>query len=61
MKRGIWLKVYLEFWGLLGVLQIGPAPITDQEANKILNSVEEGVNKPRPKVLFEPGEVVRII
>jgi len=27
----------------------------------ILNRVEEGVNKPRPKVLFEVGEVVRII
>ncbi len=47
--------------GFIGGTSDRPAPITDQEANKILNSVEEGVNKPRPKVLFEPGEVVRII
>jgi transcriptional antiterminator NusG len=25
-----------------------------------LNRVQEGVDKPRPKVLFEPGEVVRV-
>jgi transcriptional antiterminator NusG len=38
-----------------------PAPITDKEANAILRRVEEGVEKPRPKVLFEPGEVVRVV
>ena len=37
-----------------------PAPSTDAEANSILHRVEEGVDKPRPKVLFEPGEVVRV-
>ena len=37
-----------------------PAPITEKEANQILRRVEEGVDKPRPKVLFEPGEVVRV-
>jgi transcriptional antiterminator NusG len=36
------------------------APITDKEANAILRRVEEGAEKPRPKVLFEPGEVVRV-
>ncbi len=25
-----------------------------------MNRVQEGVDKPRPKVLFEPGEVVRV-
>ena len=35
--------------------------ITDKEANQILRRVEEGVDKPRPKVLFEPGEVVRVV
>ncbi|WP_104207506.1 transcription termination/antitermination protein NusG [Coxiella endosymbiont of Rhipicephalus microplus] len=38
-----------------------PAPISDEEAAKILQRVEEGENKPKPKVLFEPGEVVRVI
>lgn len=38
-----------------------PAFISDEEAAKILQRVEEGENKPKPKVLFEPGEVVRVI
>ena len=37
-----------------------PAPITEKEAIPILRRVEEGVDKPKPKVLFEPGEVVRV-
>ena len=32
----------------------------EREANAILRRVEEGAEKPRPKVLFEPGEVVRV-
>ena len=39
----------------------GPAPISEAEANQILNRVTEGVDKPRPKVMFEPGEVVRVV
>lgn len=46
--------------GFIGGTGQRPAPITDKEANAILNRVEEGVSKPRPKVLFEPGEVVRV-
>ena len=47
--------------GFIGGTPEKPAPITDKEANQILRRVEEGVDKPRPKVLFEPGEVVRVI
>jgi transcriptional antiterminator NusG len=47
--------------GFIGGSSDKPAPITEAEANQILNRVEEGVDKPRPKVLFEPGEVVRVI
>jgi transcriptional antiterminator NusG len=46
--------------GFIGGTSDKPAPITDEEANSILHRVEEGVDKPRPKVLFEPGEVVRV-
>ena len=46
--------------GFIGGSSDKPAPITDAEANSILHRVEEGVAKPRPKVLFEPGEVVRV-
>lgn len=37
-----------------------PTPITDKEADAILQRVKEGVDQPKPKVLFEPGEVVRV-
>ncbi len=46
--------------GFIGGTSNRPAPISDKEAEKILQRVQEGVEKPRPKVLFEPGEVVRV-
>jgi len=46
--------------GFIGGTAERPAPITDKEAEDILQRVEEGENKPRPKVLFEPGEVIRV-
>ena len=46
--------------GFIGGTSDRPAPITEQEANSILQRVQEGVDKPRPKVLFEAGEVVRV-
>jgi len=46
--------------GFIGGTSDKPAPISDREANEILNRVQEGAEKPRPKVLFEAGEVVRI-
>ncbi|PKM42158.1 MAG: transcription termination/antitermination protein NusG [Gammaproteobacteria bacterium HGW-Gammaproteobacteria-1] len=47
--------------GFIGGTADRPAPITEKEAQAILDRVQEGTEKPRPKVLFEPGEVVRII
>ena len=47
--------------GFIGGTPEKPAPISEKEANQILRRVEEGVDKPRPKVLFEPGEVVRVV
>ncbi len=47
--------------GFIGGSSDRPAPISDEEAAAILNRVEEGINKPKPKVLFEVGEVVRVI
>ncbi|WP_126456464.1 transcription termination/antitermination protein NusG [Sulfuriflexus mobilis] len=46
--------------GFIGGTSDRPAPISEKEANAILNRVQEGVDKPKPKVLFEPGEVVRV-
>lgn len=36
------------------------APITEKEAQGILQRVEAGVDQPRPKTLFEPGQMVRV-
>ena len=47
--------------GFIGGTADKPAPITEREADQILNRVREGVDKPRPKVLFEPGEMVRVV
>jgi len=46
--------------GFIGGSSDRPAPISDKEAMSILQQVQEGVEKPRPKVLFEPGELVRV-
>ncbi len=46
--------------GFIGGTADKPAPISDREADAILQRIQEGVDKPRPKVLFEPGEVVRV-
>ncbi len=47
--------------GFIGGTSDRPAPITQREADSILQRVQEGADKPKPKVLFEAGEVVRVI
>ena len=47
--------------GFIGGTSDKPAPISEAEANSILQRVEEGVDKPTPKVMFEAGEVIRVI
>ncbi len=47
--------------GFIGGKKDEPAPISDKEVDAILNRIQEGIDKPRPKVLFEVGEMVRII
>ena len=46
--------------GFIGGTADKPAPITQREADAILQRVESGVNNPRPMTLFEAGEVVRV-
>ncbi len=46
--------------GFLGGSGNRPAPISEREVEKILSQMEEGVEKPRHKVLFEVGELVRV-
>ncbi|MCH7508958.1 MAG: transcription termination/antitermination protein NusG [Proteobacteria bacterium] len=47
--------------GFIGGTSDKPAPISEKEAEGIEQRVQEGVDKPRPKVLFEPGELVRVV
>ena len=47
--------------GFIGGTADRPLPIQDHEADAILQRVQDGVEKPRPKVLFEPGQMVRVV
>ena len=47
--------------GFIGGTSDRPAPITEKEADTILSRVQEGVDKPRPKILWEPGEMIRVV
>ncbi|RLA11360.1 MAG: transcription termination/antitermination protein NusG [Gammaproteobacteria bacterium] len=62
MNNDTWhlVKQVPKVLGFIGGTSDRPAPITEAEADAILNRVEAGVDKPRPKVLFEVGEVVRV-
>jgi len=46
--------------GFIGGTAASPLPIRDEEADMILQRVQDGVEKPRPKVLFEAGQMVRV-
>lgn len=46
--------------GFVGGTATKPAPISEKEVNDIMQQMQAGVEKPRPKVLFGEGEVVRI-
>jgi len=47
--------------GFVGGTANKPAPISEREVQGILQQMQEGVEKPKPKVLFEAGELVRVI
>ncbi|ART80271.1 transcription termination/antitermination protein NusG [Oceanisphaera avium] len=46
--------------GFIGGTPERPAPISDKEADLILNRLQDAIDKPKPKTLFEPGELVRV-
>ncbi len=47
--------------GFIGGKADKPAPITEKEAQAILQRVDDSTEKPKPKTVFEPGEMVRVI
>ena len=46
--------------GFIGGARNRPAPISEAEVAKIVNQMQEGVDKPRPKVQWIVGELVRV-
>ena len=46
--------------GFVGGAKNRPAPISEAEVAKIVNQMQEGFEKPRPKVEWTVGEVVRV-
>jgi transcriptional antiterminator NusG len=38
-----------------------PTPVPDDEAERIIQQMEEGISKPKPKYTFEEGDEVRVI
>ena len=46
--------------GFVGGTGNRPTPISEKEVEKIMHQMQEGVEKPRPKFLFEAGELVRV-
>lgn len=46
--------------GFVGGVGNKPTPISQAEVDKIMQQMQEGAEKPRPKILFEVGEVVRV-
>jgi len=54
------IKETSKVMGFIGGTAERPLPIKDEEADVILRRVQDGTEKPRPKVLFEPGQLVRV-
>lgn len=46
--------------GFIGGTSDRPMPISKREADAILNRLEENADSPKPKTMFEPGELVRV-
>ncbi|WP_111658274.1 transcription termination/antitermination protein NusG [Isoalcanivorax indicus] len=62
MNDGTWhlIKETPKVLGFIGGTPDKPSPITDREADAILRRMDDSTDKPKPKTLFEPGEVVRV-
>ncbi|HNA30861.1 MAG TPA: transcription termination/antitermination protein NusG [Thiobacillaceae bacterium] len=63
MEDDTWhlVKSTAKVTGFVGGRANKPAPISEKEVEAILHQMQEGVEKPKHKVTFEIGEVVRVI
>ena len=62
MNEDTWhlVKSVPQVMGFIGGTSDRPAPISQKEVDRILERAEASVDKPRPKVMYEPGEMVRV-
>ena len=62
MEEETWhlVKSAPQVLGFIGGTGDRPSPISQKEVDRILDRVEAGVDKPRPKIIYEPGEMVRV-
>jgi transcriptional antiterminator NusG len=62
MNEDTWhlVKSVPQVMGFIGGTKDRPAPVSQKEVDRILERVETSVDKPRPKVMYEPGEMVRV-
>jgi transcriptional antiterminator NusG len=63
MKKNLWYLIkripgVLDF---IGGSPEKPMPINEKEINNILFRLKNAVDKPKPKILFEPGEIIRVV
>ena len=63
MNEDSWhlVKSVPQVMGFIGGTSDRPAPISQKEVDRILERIESSVDKPRPKVVYEPGEMVRVV
>lgn len=63
MNDSLWhlIKKVPRVIGFVGGKSEKPHHISEKEAEDIMQRIQEGISKPKPKVLFEPGEVIRVI
>ncbi len=63
MNDDLWhlVKKTPKIMGFIGGTSDRPAPISENEAMSIMSRIKEGVEKPKHKVLYETGEVIRVI
>jgi transcription termination/antitermination protein NusG len=63
MNDQTWHLVRHTTWvlGFIGGTSDRPTPIPEKDIDNVLHRMQEGVEKPRPKITFQPGEVLRII
>ncbi len=60
-KNWLLIKNINNVSGFIGGSGSEPMAVHKREMDKIINKIQEGVDKPKPKVLYKPGEEVLII